>query len=107
MNTAFKTEYCVVSAVSSPYYVLVCKYFMMPTYYCLVSCVRLFATPWTVAHPAPLSIEFSRQDYWNGLPFLSVPTYKIIQIPKTLTSESWMGAWVTLIAADQIGPAIE
>ena len=38
--------------------------------------------------------------------FLSVPTYKIIQKPKTLTSESWMGAWVTLIAADQIGPAI-
>ena len=28
-------------------------------------------TPWTVACPAPLSMEFSRQDYGNGLPFLS------------------------------------
>ena len=27
------------------------------------------ATPWTVAHLAPLSTEFSRQEYWNGLPF--------------------------------------
>ena len=33
--------------------------------------VRLFVTPWTVAHLAPLSIEFSRQEYWSGLPFLS------------------------------------
>ena len=26
-------------------------------------------TPWTVAHQAPLSMEFPRQEYWNGLPF--------------------------------------
>ena len=26
---------------------------------------------WTVAHQAPLSMEFSRQEYWSGLPFLS------------------------------------
>ena len=32
---------------------------------------RLFATPWTVAHQAPLSTEFSRQEYWSGLPFHS------------------------------------
>ena len=35
------------------------------------SCVQLFATPWTVAHQAPLSMEFSRQEYWSGLPFPS------------------------------------
>ena len=34
-----------------------------------LSCVRLFATPWTVARQAPLSMVFSRQDYWCGLPF--------------------------------------
>ena len=28
-------------------------------------------TPWTVAHQAPLSMEFSKQEYWSGLPFLS------------------------------------
>ena len=26
-------------------------------------------TPWTVAHQAPLSMGFSRQEYWSGLPF--------------------------------------
>ena len=36
-----------------------------------LSHVRLFATPWTVAHQAPLSMGFSRQEYWSGLPFLS------------------------------------
>ena len=30
-----------------------------------------FVTPWTVAHQAPLSLGFSRQEYWSGLPFLS------------------------------------
>ena len=34
-----------------------------------LSHVRLFTTPWTVAHQAPLSMGFPRQDYWSGLPF--------------------------------------
>ena len=34
-----------------------------------LSCVRLFVTPWTVAHQAPLSVGFSSQEYWSGLPF--------------------------------------
>ena len=33
------------------------------------SVVFTFATPWPVACQAPLSMEFSRQEYWNGLPF--------------------------------------
>ena len=37
----------------------------------LLSRVWLFATPWTVAHQAPPSMRFSRQEYWNGLPFPS------------------------------------
>ena len=36
---------------------------------CLLSCVQFFATPWPVAHHAPLSMESSRQEYWSGLPF--------------------------------------
>ena len=36
-----------------------------------LSRVQLFATPWTVAHQAPLSMGFSRQEYWSGLPFPS------------------------------------
>ena len=38
---------------------------------CLLSCfnhVWPFSTPWTVAHPAPLSMGFSRQECWSGLP---------------------------------------
>ena len=38
---------------------------------CVLYHVQLFATPWTVAHHAPLSVEFSRQGYWSGLPFPS------------------------------------
>ena len=37
-----------------------------PSCVCMLSCVRLFVT-----HQAPLSMEFSRQEYWSGLPFPS------------------------------------
>ena len=36
-----------------------------------LSRVQLFVTPLTIAHKAPLSMEFSRQEYWSGLPFPS------------------------------------
>ena len=36
-----------------------------------VSRVRLFVAPWTVAYQAPLSMGFSRQEYWSGLPLPS------------------------------------
>ena len=39
---------------------------------CVLSCfsrVRLFTTLWTIAHQAPLSMGFSRQEYWSELPF--------------------------------------
>ena len=36
-----------------------------------LSCVQLFATPWTVAYQASPSMGFSRQEYWSGLPFPS------------------------------------
>ena len=35
----------------------------------LLTCVRLFVTPWTVASQAPLSMGLSRQEYCSGLPF--------------------------------------
>ena len=43
----------------------------VPFVHCMLShsVVSDSATPWTVAHQAPLSMEFSRQEYWNGLPF--------------------------------------
>ena len=58
----------------------------------LLSRVRLFATPWTVTCQAPLSMDFSRQKYWNGLPCpppgnLSDPGIK----PASLTSPALAG----------------
>ena len=35
-----------------------------------LSCVQLFEILWTIAHQAPLSMEFPRQEYWSGLPSL-------------------------------------
>ena len=56
-------------------------YFLIPiyiyVYVCVCVCawvlshVWLFVTPWAVAHKGPLSMEFSRQEYWSGLPFPS------------------------------------
>ena len=39
-----------------------------------LSHVPVFATTWTVAYQAPLSMGFSRQEYWSGLPFLLLGT---------------------------------
>ena len=33
-----------------------------------LSRVRLYGTPWTVAHQGPLSVGYSREEYWSGLP---------------------------------------
>ena len=43
-----------------------------------LSRVRLLATPWTVAHQAPPSMGFSRQEYWSGVP---LPSPKNIRVP--------------------------
>ena len=49
-----------------------------------LSRVQLFATPWTAAYQAPVSMGFSRQEYWSGMPLLSPPSsitiFKIICI---------------------------
>ena len=47
------------------------EYFSHICIYCMLSCfshVRLYVTRWTVAHQAPLSMRFSTQEYWSGLP---------------------------------------
>ena len=50
-----------------------------------VSCVWFLATPWTVAHQAPLFMGFSRQEYWSGLPF---PSPEESSQPRDLTQIS-------------------
>ena len=59
---------------------------MSYNYHCLkkvkvqVTVVSDSAGPWTIAHMAHLSMEFSRQEYWNGLPFPSEGTLAIPRI---------------------------
>ena len=65
-----------------------------------LSRVWLFATPWTVAHQAPLSMGFSRQEYWSQLPFPSPgdlpdpgikprsPTWQADSLPSEPTREA-------------------
>ena len=59
----------------SSIYLLACQYSAIPFLFMSVyaqslSRIQLFATPWIVAHQAPLPMEFSRQEYWSrGLPF--------------------------------------
>ena len=51
--------------------VSVCVYVCVCVYMCVyefLSCVLVFATPLTVTHQAPLSMEFSRQEHWSGWP---------------------------------------
>ena len=55
-------------------FVYIDKYMYMHICVCVLSHfshVQLFATLWTVAHQAPLSMGFSRQEYWNELSFPS------------------------------------
>ena len=51
--------------------VCVCMHACTWAHMCMLSCVRLFVTPWIVAQQAPLFMEFSRQKYWIWLPFPS------------------------------------
>ena len=55
-----------------------------------------FSTPWTVAHQAPLSMGFSRQEYWSGLPFPSPGDLLDLGIEfKSLTSPALTGGFFT------------
>ena len=67
-----------------------------PSHLGCFSCVWLFASLWTVAHQTPLSMRFSRQEYWSGLPFPSpgdLPNSGTKPVP--LTSPSLAGGFFT------------
>ena len=66
-------------------------------------CTQSCPTPWTVAHQAPLSMEFSQQEYWSGLPF---PTLEDLPGPKiestSLMSPALTGRFITTSATWEI-----
>ena len=58
--------------------------------------VQLFVIPWTAAHQPPLSMGFSRQEYWNGLLFSSPGDLVTPRIkPTPLTSSAQAGRFFT------------
>ena len=64
-----------------------------------LSRVRLFVTPWAVAHQGPLSMGFSRQEYWSGLPFPSPGDLPHPGIdPMSLMSPALTGEFFTISA---------
>ena len=74
------------------WYVLVLSHF---------SCIQFFVIPWTVAFQAPPSMEFSRQEYWNGYPIPSPghlpdpriepesPTLQVDSLPSEPPGKIW------------------
>ena len=60
----------------------------------MVSCVQPFVTPWTVAHQALLFMDFSRQEYWSGLPFPSSG-----DLPDPLGMKTWDWTHVSCVSA--------
>ena len=63
---------------------------------CMLSRLKLFVTPWTITHQAPLSMEISRQEYWSGLPCPppgDLPDPRIE--PTSLTSPTLAGGFFT------------
>ena len=68
----------------------------------MLSCVQLFATPWTVAHQVPLSMGYPRQECRNGLPFPAPgalpypamePTSPTLQVDSLPLSHWWIGSF--------------
>ena len=73
------------------------KYIYMGGCLYVLSHVWLFVAPWTIAHQGPLPMEFSRQEYWSGLPFptpgdLPDPEIK----PASLASSALAGGFFTI-----------
>ena len=87
--------YCKQCAREHPLYVCVCVCVCIHiyTYTHLCPCTQscLFVTPWTIAHQTPLSMGFSRQEEWSGLPFsFSRETFQ----PR---DQTWIRAFIIFI----------
>ena len=78
--------------------------------FCLLSCVRFFETPWTVARQAPLSIQFPRREYWSALPCptpgdLPDPGIKPVSLASPALASGFLTTSTTQLARNQRGKA--
>ena len=60
---------------------------------CVFSCARLSVTPWTGAHQGPLSVGFSRQEHWSGLPFPSPEDHPDPEMEPTNPPSPALAGW--------------
>ena len=68
-----------------------------------LSCVQLFRTPWTLARQAPLSMEFSRKEYWSRLPFPSPGDLPNLRTePTSLASLALAGIFFTIAPSGKL-----
>ena len=70
-----------------------------------LSWVRLFVTLWTVAHQAPPSMGFSRQEYWSGVPFPSpgdLPNSGIEPGPPALQADTLTSELLLLLSSEEL-----
>ena len=71
-----------------------------------LSCVRLFVTSWTVAYQSPLSMGFSRQEYWIGVPLPSpfvslgkfIPRYLIVFVAMVNGIDPLIAFWFFIVS---------
>ena len=72
--------------------------FRSPYHTCVLSRAQLSAAPWTAAHQAPLSMEFSRQEYWSELPLPSPGYLPDPEVePASLTSPALASGFLTTV----------
>ena len=72
--------------------------------YYLCFCVPLLVTLWTIAHQAPLSMGFSKQEYWNGLP---LPPSDLIPKPFKLLQVKFIGMLLHTFSSVQFSPVTQ
>ena len=68
VHEQINSEFHMISLMTRVIYPFSC-YAHVCMHACILSCARLFVTPWTVVHQAPLPMEFPRREYWSGVPF--------------------------------------
>ena len=98
--SAFESCICGLTSLSLTFFICTTMCVCVCVSACSLSHIQLFVTPWTVACQAPLSMEFSRQEYWSGLPFTSpgdLPNPGIE--PASLVSPALAGGFFTSWAA--------
>ena len=98
---------CSGHGITTPAYTL-CSFFLSLVCMLSLSHVQFFAAPRTTAHQAPLPMEFSRQEYWNGVPFPPPGHLPNLRIkPASLAPSALAGGSLTLVPPGKLFLSLE